>query len=144
MRVPPLAAATIAAIIAAGVAACTSLLDPIEGELAIGEPALVPGQTVRRVATIGFYGDPIVVGLPATARAGAPTTVTVAGRVAEVGPYQRVCTPRPNEGCTRELRITERRVSVTFAALGAATVRVTGRVQPGDSLVTVTRQLRVE
>jgi hypothetical protein len=129
--------------------------------LSLEEPLPAPGHSARRAAVIAFYGDPLVVEVPSTARAGAPfdvgvttygggciaedtTVATVADRLADVVPYQRIHRPGPNEGCTLELRITRRTARVTFPTAGLAVVRVTGRAAPGDSLVSVVRAVRVE
>lgn len=120
-----------------------------------------PGQSARHIAAILFYHDPIVIDVPASAHPGQPvdlaittygggcisedtTVVSTSGLLADVVPYQRVYTPKPPiEGCTMELRITRRLVPLVFSTPGVATVRVTGRAAPGDSLVQVLRAVVV-
>lgn len=120
-----------------------------------------PGHTARRIATISFYRDPPVVQLPASAHTGQPielyvttygggcigedtTVVAVNDLRTDVVPYQKIYTPRGNEGCTLELRITRRAVRLVFSKPGIAIVQVTGRAAPGDSLVQVKRALLVD
>ncbi len=115
------------------------------------------GQVVRRVATIYFHADPIVFDVPETVRVGDPleghiTTygggcisedsviVSVAGSVAEVIPMQRVVY---GGACTAELRISSRPFKVVFDKVGEASIRVTGRADPGDSLIAARRRVRV-
>ena len=72
------------------------------------------------------------------------TAATATGAIAEVVPYQRVYTPRANEGCTDELRVARRTVNLVFAAAGPAQVVVIGRLSPTDSLVQLTRSITVQ
>jgi hypothetical protein len=139
--------------------ACTPATAPTDA-LNIEQPAPPPGATALRVARTHFYGQPVVIEVPSGALAGTPipvavttygggcmaedtTVVLVVGMNADVVPYQRVYHPRADEACTEELRITRREVTVTFAAVGTAVVRVYGRAMPGDSLVTVDRVVQV-
>ena len=119
-----------------------------------------PGRSVRRVATIQYDRGSVSLAVPATARVGEPipvvvttygdgchredsTEVHVTGLRAEVVPYQRVYTPRADEGCALALHVNPRLVRVVFRAAGRATVRVTGRAELGDSLLRVERGLTV-
>ncbi|HEY8309495.1 MAG TPA: hypothetical protein VIG47_03015 [Gemmatimonadaceae bacterium] len=129
--------------------------------LPLAEQGLVSGQSARRVAWIGVSGDSALISVPATARTGVPSSVeittyaggciaedtivaTVIAAGAEVVPYQRIYTPRANEGCTDELRVTQRTATVVFAAAGPAQVVVIGRLSPTDSLVRFTRTIAVQ
>jgi len=147
-RLAPLALAVL-------LASCGSLTqpDPSSSALSLEQPLpTVVGKTALRAGNIRFYGDPLIVDVPASATAGVPFTVSVTtyggGCIAEaetvvqvngwrahVVPYQRVSIGL----CTQELRITKREASVTFAVPGQAVVRVIGRKQPEDELIEVER-----
>ncbi len=126
--------------------------------LPLAEQGRTPGQSALRLATVDFYGDSSMIAVPDTAHAGDPVSVgfatygggctgedttvaSVVGSRAEIVPYQRVYTPRPNEGCTSELRINRRSVHVSFAAPGLAQVIVIGRTQPADSIIHIVRAI---
>jgi hypothetical protein len=143
------------ALLVAVLASCTSATAPVDA-LSLEQPAPPPGATALRVARTHFYGQPVVMEVPAAATAGTGftvavttygggciaedmTVVLVAGAAADVVPMQRVYQPRASEACTDELRITRRQASVMFASPGQAVVRVHGRAMPGDSLVVVER-----
>ena len=147
-------------------AACghASSTGPMSGSLAalsLEEPWPSPGHSARRGATVLFYSDPLTVSVPTRARAGEPfvvgvttygggcisedtTTVRLEGQRADVVPYQRVYAPPLNGACTLQLRVTRREVHVAFPSPGVATVRVTGRASPGDSVVQVERAVIVQ
>jgi len=129
--------------------------------LAFEEPLPAPGQSARRVAIIRQFGDPVVVDVPATMKAGEPATVGVTtytggcitedttvvdvhARTADVVPFQRVYQPKPNEACATELQVSHREVDVVFAEPGSATVNVFGRTHPDGGVVMVTRKVTVE
>lgn len=113
----------------------------------------------RRLAWIHFGqgADTVVFQVPASAKAGVPveaaittygggcikedtTVVSVSGMSAEIVPIQLV---RMQGACTAELRVTRRSVKMVFPEAGVATVRVTGRANPGDSLIAVRRRIQV-
>ena len=147
------------AVLLTGLASCTSVTVPTDA-LDIEQSAPPPGASALRVARTHFYDQPVAIEVPAAATAGTPflvavttfgggciaedtTVVLVLGMHADVVPYQRVYQPRADEGCTEELRITRREVTVTLPAAGTAVVRVYGRAMPGDSLVVVDRAVTV-
>ena len=126
--------------------------------LPIPEDPLRAGRSALRVAVVRPWADPLLVEVPARARAGVPidvavttysggcvrddTTVVVPGdRGATVVPYQRVS---GSPVCTQELLIRRRIVPVVLHAVGDARVVVIGRDTRGDSLVRVARAVRVE
>ncbi len=164
MRISPARASSILVpVLGMLLAACQtapSAPDTATPSAPLTEQTPASGQTARRIATITGYGESTVVDVPAAAHVGEPvtigvttygggcitedtTTAIIASRRADVTPYQLVYTPRPGEGCTLDLRINRRTVRVTFATAGAAQVVVTGRAQPGDSLVRVVRAITV-
>lgn len=147
----------------AGAAACTSLTAPLESNaLRLEQPLPVPGATALRVGMVKLNGDTFLLEAPSSAAAGQPFTVAVttygggcigedttlvdvSGHRADVVPYQRIFQPPTgNFGCTLELRITRRQVSVVIAQPGAATVRFIGRASPGDSLVSAERSVSIQ
>jgi hypothetical protein len=120
----------------------------------------IAGELQRRPAALRFYAESAQVTVPGEARAGEPfevalttygggciredtTEVRVTGLVAEVIPYQLA----PREGssmvCTMELRFNRREIDVVFAERGAATVRIVGVSQPGDSALRIERRVNV-
>jgi hypothetical protein len=149
----------LAALVLAAQASCSLSTAPADA-LRLEQPEPEPGSSALRVARTHYYGQPVVIEVPAVATAGASftvavttygggciaedrTVVLVTGMTADVVPYQRVYRPRANEACTEELRITRREASVTFQAPGQAVVRMHGRAMPGDSLVVVERVVTV-
>jgi hypothetical protein len=162
-RVPSWSVALAAGLVGLVLIGCSTPSEPPvqPSKLPIAEQALRAGTTVRRLARLRFGSDPLVVEVPATARAGEPveihvttygggciredtTVASVAGLDAEVVPYQLVYVTRPDEFCALVLRVTRRSVHLTFSTAGRARVRVIGRQAPGDSLIVVTRGLIVE
>lgn len=134
--------------------------EPGSEAAASAQPVAAPEGMRRVPGLLSQYGDGPVVDVPATARVGEAftatvttygggctredvTPVTVKGLEADVRPYQLVPVDQ-NTPCTRELRITPRPVSITFATAGRATVRVRGRTEPGDSAIVVTRTVEVQ
>lgn len=130
------------------------------GSLPIPEQPPTTGVTVSQVATLEFYGNPSAIEIPATATVGqtaeARITTYSGGCIsddtisivrtddrADVVPYQKVYTPRANEACTADLRITRRVVALVFRKAGEVTVTVTGRSRPSGELLRITRTVRV-
>jgi hypothetical protein len=126
--------------------------------LSLEQPFPGPGQSALRIANIG---GPEGVEVPPAVRAGEPLQVTVTtygggcidedttavvarAHMADVVPYQRVYQPKEHEACTMELRISHRQVDVVFTEPGMATIRVYGRGRPDGSVISVSRQVRVE
>lgn len=125
-------------------------------------PLPAPGEWARRLALIVYYdNEPPVVEIPASGFVGRAlgvyirtyngscfkddtAVVSVAANRAEIAPYQRIYSTRAFEACTAELSIKRRRVDVVFPSRGDAIVRVTGRARPGDSLVAVSRRIRIK
>ena len=112
----------------------------------------------RRVGVISFYGDPIVIEAPDTVQEGVPFSVMiraygnscvnpggvkvqVSSLVADVTPYVLVYTGRV---CDLILKWIDQEAFVTLTSSGAAQVRFHGKQMPGDSLITVVREVVVE
>ena len=144
--------------LALAAAACTSTVAPDlpSDGLPLNEQVPTPGLTARRVASILDPAQPGAIDVPATARAGEAitvgvttfgggciredtTVVTVRGSQAEVVPYQLVYTPKQNEACTLEARVTPRRVRITFATAGSAAVVIRGRTSLEGDPATIVR-----
>ncbi|HEU4562711.1 MAG TPA: hypothetical protein VFS20_33080 [Longimicrobium sp.] len=119
------------------------------------------GETTRRLGTVEFHADPVRIVAPATVQAGVPFTVqvttygggcvtqgdteaAVTGSEAQVTVYDMVYEPRPNEGCTMELRMFEHTATLQFAQAGPATLRVRGWKEPAGQEITLTRQIVVQ
>ena len=132
--------------------------------LACNGPASEVTEPVLEVrpGVLQFYDDLLQVQLPATASVGAPITVTVRtygggcirmgptwtsvrGLVAVIEPLDSVVSRLPpNWGCTAELGLLEHEATVQFAESGAATVRILGRREPGDSPLSVERTIVIQ
>jgi len=140
-----------------GACAGSAAVGPYHSALSLEDEVRSDGQAFRRIAVISHYGDPVVFDAPGTARVGERfdariTTygggcisedtiiVSASGLNAEVVPMQSV---RMGVVCTAELRISPRPVSMVFSEPGVATIRVTGRAAPGDSLIAVRRRVQV-
>ena len=112
----------------------------------------------RRVGVISFHGDPIVIEAPDTVQEGVPFSVMiraygdscinpggvevqVSNLVADVTPYVLVYTGRV---CDQILKKVDQEAFVAFTSSGAAEVRFHGKEMPGDSLITVVREVVVE
>jgi hypothetical protein len=125
----------------------------LEDELT-GKPGIF-----RRIAWIHFGQgqDSVVFIVPGHARVGQPvqavittygggcisedtTFVSVSGMSAEITPMQRVYY---GGACTMEMRITRRPITLVFDKPGVANVRVTGRANPGDSLIAARRWIQI-
>lgn len=116
----------------------------------------------RQLGLIRFHEDPLVLQVPGTVAVGSTfdvtvgtyasgcieqgdTEVSVLGRVASVRPYDVFVTAMPPYyACTRELILYTHRASLRFDEVGPATVTIYGRVQPGDSVVAVSRSVQVQ
>jgi hypothetical protein len=135
--------------------------EPPEGERLV-RPAgsSAADELRRRPATLRFHADSAQVAVPSEARAGEPfqvalttygggciredtTEVRVTGLVAEVTPYQLAPREGSSMDCTLELRFDRREVRVVFPERGAATVRIIGVSQPGDSAMRIERRVTV-
>lgn len=120
--------------------------------------AVVGPDEERRLGVIAFHGDPVVVGVPETAEAGAPfdvtirtygggciskgdTEVTVRGLVVDVVPYD---VHSGHNVCTSELRQFEHRATVTLTNPGIAQVRFRGQSVPADTSLVVIREVVIE
>ena len=113
----------------------------------------------RRVGVISFYGDPIVIEAPDTVQEGVPFSVMiraygnscvsaggvqvqVSNLVAAVTPYVLVYIGPL--ACQDILKTVDQEAFVTLTSSGAAEVRFHGKQMPGDSLITVVREVVVE
>jgi hypothetical protein len=155
LRLRPLVVAVLLGII---FAACErSPAAPDTDPLPLAEQSLRSGETARRVATL----QPSTLTVPRSARIGEPvsavvitlgggcirddtTVVNVADLRATIVPYQTVYTPRENEGCTSELRITPRNIPLTFNTAGTAQVVILGREGSAGSIIRITRAVLVQ
>lgn len=124
-------------------------------------PRPAPDQWARRLALIVYFHEPFVIEIPARGNSNQPLAVYVTtysggcirddtvvvsvskGR-AEIAPYQRIYATQAFEACTAELIVRRRRVEIVFPNRGQSIIRVTGRAQPGDTLVAVTRRIVIE
>lgn len=109
----------------------------------------------RQLAYINFFAEPGLIETPDTVGAATPFTVTVrtfgggcidqgdtqssiVGSTVEVRPFDIFATYVPsNYGCPDILRYYAHSVSIRLDQRGPATIRVIGRVAPGDSLTTI-------
>ena len=152
---------SIAGALALLLAAChsDSAVGPNRAALSLEDELTGKPGFFRRIAWIHFGQgeDSVVFVVPGHARVGQPvqaaittygggciaedtTFVSVAGMSAEITPMQRIYY---GGACTLELRITRRPVSLVFNQPGVASVRVTGRASPGDSLIAVRRWIEI-
>ncbi len=112
----------------------------------------------RRVGIISSPPDPIVIEAPDTVQEGVPFSVMiraygnscvsaggvevqVSNLVADVTPYVLVYTGRI---CDTILKWIDQEAFVTLTSSGAAEIRFHGKEMPGDSLITVVREVVVE
>ena len=140
---------------------CRSTPDPAPvSTTASGEVLADESEWVQRPAVIRREGERENVVVPPHASAGVPlyvefttygggcvredsTEIQTRGLVAELHPYQRVPPEEARVPCTRELRMTPRRVPVTFMEAGSAKIRIHGLTQPGDSIIVLERSVRI-
>ena len=126
------------------------------------EPGLA-GTTVREPAILRIGPDSTTVTiLPSSPRVNSPITVSfntfgggcistgetevsVTGLQADIRPYQYRYYPRANEGCTTELRFDPHTVTLQFATVGMAQVRIQGQTQaqPANQPYTVVRNVTI-
>jgi hypothetical protein len=110
---------------------------------------------------IQFYQDPMLIEVPSVVSRGVDfevavrtfgggcvtqgdTEVSIAGRTAEVRPFDIFVTRLPPNGaCTNELRYFPHRATLRFAEAGTAVVHIRGRAQPGDDVIVVERLVQV-
>jgi hypothetical protein len=115
----------------------------------------------RQPAVIRFYSDPMFVQIPEVVDRGTDfevavrsfgngcvdqgdTEVSVAGGVGEVRPHDIFVTHMPrNFACPDILRVHLHRATLRFDQSGAATIRVRGRSQPGDTPLVIERTVQV-
>ena len=147
-------------IIAFLASACSSKTpEPAPAASATDQPGVVVAGMKRVPATIAFHGDGPEIVVPAGARVGEAipvsvttygggctkedtTAIVVEGLTARIAPYQRVPVDA-NTMCTMELLLNKRALRVTFTSPGRASVRIEGRVMPGDSSLVVSRSVEV-
>lgn len=116
----------------------------------------------RQLAVIRFYQDPMLIEVPSVVSRGVDfevavrtfgngcvtqgdTEVSIAGRTAEVRPFDVFVTQLPpNSACTDILRYYLHRATMRFTEAGVATVRVRGRAQPGNDIIVVEHVVRVQ
>lgn len=132
-----------ASVLFAAVTACTGPTEP--------ETRTQPGVVV-------FFEEPMVVTAPETAQAGVPfqvsvrtygsgchsrgeTVVEVAGVHVDVRPYDILS---GRHTCNSILRMFDHAANVTVDEPGIAQVSFHGAAEPGDSMVTVVREVIVE
>ena len=113
---------------------------------------------VEKRGVIQFFGSGVKIDVPDTVAANAPftvrvityggeckrkgsTQVTVDGLTVTIEPYDSVHTAA--EVCMTQLDLYFHEASLRFAERGTAIVRVTGVVEPADTLLTVTRDVVV-
>ncbi len=119
---------------------------------------IVTADWVVTRGVIQFHGQGVQIDLPDTVAANSPftvgvitygggckrkgsTEVMVDGLTAAIEPYDSVH-PAP-EVCTTELELYLHKATLHFAERGTAIVRVTGMVEPADTVLTVTRDVVV-
>jgi len=128
--------------------------------IAVPHSRLIPPGTRQVPAAIARVRTPAQIALPDSARVGdsIPILITTYGGGciwedsteiaahelrADMRPYQRVPDGRGLVSCSAEIRVNERMAILTFGAPGLATIVVHGRVMEGDSVVSVSRSVRV-
>ncbi len=111
-----------------------------------------------RIGVIAFHGDPVVITVPDTVQAGVSfevsvltygggchskggTTIQIVGLSVDVTPYD---IHSGAEVCTDILNMFDHRATLTLRESGVAEVRFHGKQMPGDSLITVVREVVVE
>ena len=117
--------------------------------LASCDSVTVTGPNERLVVgTVAFFSDQVVIEVPDTVSVSVPfsvsvhtfgggckrvgpTEVVINGLDAEVTPFDYTMT---GDGvvCTDIFRVFEHEASLTFAAVGSATVTIRGKEEPGD------------
>jgi hypothetical protein len=115
-------------------------------------------NTIRRLATIEFYGDTAHFTVPTTAQLNSPfvvtfraygggcvsdahNDVTTSSSKTEIHSYQDV--PVGDVPCTADLRIETVSVTVTFTSLGVGHVILHGQRLPGNAPITIDRVVNV-
>jgi hypothetical protein len=130
----------------------------VGGILFVACDGILGPEDKSRVGTIAFHGDPVVIEVPDTVRAGVSfgvsvrtygggclseggTTVQVRGLSADVTPYDL------HSGaslCTADLRTFTHEAALSFEEPGVAQIRFHGKQMPEDSLITLVRELVVK
>jgi hypothetical protein len=117
-----------------------------------------PPKTIRRAATIEFYGDSSHFTVPSFAQVNSPFVVTfraygggcisdainevsTIGSTTEIHSFHEM--PSGEAICTAELRIETVSVTVTFTSLGVGHVILRGQRQPGDVPITIDRTVNL-
>ena len=111
-------------------------------------------------ATLVHHGDGPVIEVPASAVAGEKFTISVTtygggctredrtdvetrGMSADVRPIQKEPADMRDVVCTADLLINARPITLSFPTSGLGEIRVHGRAEPGDSVVTFVRTVAI-
>ena len=111
-----------------------------------------------RIGVIAFHRDPVVITVPDTAQAGVSfevsvltygdgchskggTTIQIVGLSVDVTPYD---IHSGAQICDSILKTFDHRATLTLRESGVAEIRFHGKQLPGDSLITVVREVVVE